>query len=69
VELACKIGQKNCKPACAYGVLVPDRDLDQAETETYWIEDRASLRNCRNSFTALQNYYDALRTYLSTPED
>ncbi|QNH71767.1 hypothetical protein V1VFAS_091 [Rhizobium phage V1VFA-S] len=57
-----------CKLTCPEGVLVPDRDIDQAETETYWIQDRAGLRTCRNAFNTTVKFYENLRTELSAPE-
>jgi hypothetical protein len=49
-------------------VLIPERDLNQAETETYWLRDRASLRKCRNAQTATVNFYKALSDNLRSPE-
>ncbi|QNG62692.1 hypothetical protein B1VFA_114 [Rhizobium phage B1VFA] len=63
-----KDGKQVCKPTCPEGVLVPDRDIDQAETETYWIQDRAGLRTCRNAFKTAVTFYENLRTELSAPE-
>lgn len=63
-----KDGKQVCKLTCPNGVLVPDRDIDQAETETYWIQDRAGLRTCRNAFNMTVKFYENLRTELSAPE-
>lgn len=35
------------KQPCAYGVLLPERELTQTESEEYWRADRRSLKVCR----------------------
>ena len=68
-ELVCKDGEKDCKPVCPYGVLIPDRDINQAEAEAYWRRDRASLKTCREVNKAIVSFYETLRHNLNPPED
>lgn len=51
--------------ACARAVLLPERELTQAEVEAYWLKDRAALTECGATKAALLRYYrdrDALIT-------
>lgn len=69
--MTCKLdkgGVPQCKLTCPMGVLVPDRDIDQAEAESFWVQDRAGLRTCRNAFNTTVKFYETLRTELSAPE-
>jgi hypothetical protein len=63
------VTDQNCKPPCPYGVLVPDRDINQAEAEVYWRQDRKSLKFCRDSLNLALDFYEDLRTRLNPPED
>jgi hypothetical protein len=70
VELTCSASGKDangkpCVPACPYAVLIPDRDIDQAETEKFWRQDRTHLIACRKSKDAIIHYYEALRANLA----
>jgi len=74
IELSCSAEGKTpdgkpCQPACPYAVLVPDRDIDQAEAERFWRQDRAGLRTCRNAYNTTVKFYETLRTELSAPEN
>ncbi|SOC90138.1 hypothetical protein SAMN05216358_0162 [Rhizobium sp. AN5] len=53
---------------CGEGVLLPDRKLNQLETETYWLRDRKTLKNCRNVHKTTIDFYEDLRTRLSSPD-
>ncbi len=53
---------------CDEGVLLPEKHLSQLETETYWLKDRKTLKNCRNTHRATIDFYEDLKTRLSTPE-
>ncbi|MGV1754813.1 hypothetical protein [Agrobacterium sp. CG674] len=67
-ELTCKPEDKSCVPVCPYAVQIPVRKLNQLETETYWLQDRKTLRVCRNNYQAVLDHYEDLRTNLSSPE-
>lgn len=67
-ELSCNVEDKDCKPACPFGVLVPDRDINQAEAETYWRQDRAALKTCRSAHRATVVFYQTLQEQLRSPE-
>lgn len=67
-ELTCNVEDKDCKPACPYGVLIPDRDINQAEAETLWRKDRAALQTCRNTQKATVIFYQTLQEKLRSPE-
>lgn len=67
-RFACTVEDKDCIPACPYAAKLPDRDIKQVEAETYWRQDRGSLKTCRESYGAVVRYYENLRTKLSSPE-
>ena len=54
---------------CGEGVALPNRKLNQLETETYWLKDRKTLKNCRTNHQATIDFYETLRINLSSPED
>jgi hypothetical protein len=64
VEFTCTPDKTDCKPPCPYAVLIPDRDIDQAETERLWRVDRTGLVTCRKNSAAVVTFYDNLRTNL-----
>jgi len=42
---------------CVGPVVLPERDLTQAEVETFWLRDRGSLIECGDLKDALEEYY------------
>lgn len=54
---------------CGSAVVLPERKLNQLETETYWLKDRKTLKSCRNNHSATVNFYEKLRINLSQPGD
>lgn len=54
---------------CGEAALLPDKKLNQLETETYWLKDRKTLKTCRTNHQATIKFYETLRTNLSSPED
>lgn len=46
------------KQACAKPGELPDRDLTQAEVESYWGKDRAALVNCGNGKRGLVKFVE-----------
>lgn len=52
---------------CPRPVLLPDRELTQAEVEDYWLVDRRNLLNCRSRLAGLVNEHNqTLDTILGT---
>nr|WP_192960945.1 hypothetical protein [Sinorhizobium sp. LM21]AJW30260.1 hypothetical protein pLM21S1_p142 [Sinorhizobium sp. LM21] len=47
----------------------PGEKLTQLQTETFWLKDRKTLRNCRINHQATVNFYESLRINLNPPED
>lgn len=43
---------------CPRPVLLPDRELTQAEVEDYWLRDRRNLLNCRSRHAGLVNEHN-----------
>lgn len=43
--------------ACPQPVVLPERELTQAEVEGYWLRDRAALIECGVTKAALLRYY------------
>ena len=41
---------------CRFAVSLPNRDLSQAETERFWIEDRRRLAECRGKQAGLAEW-------------
>lgn len=59
--------------ACGYGVPIPEprpgEKLSQLQTETFWLKDRKTLKNCRTNHQATIKFYEGLRINLNPPED
>lgn len=57
---------------CGYGVAIPQpgpgAKLSQLQTETLWLKDRKTLRNCRNNHNLTVQFYNELRSNLNSPE-
>lgn len=57
--------------ACGYGVPIPapaaGKKISQLQTETYWLQDRKTLRDCRTNHEATIRFYNNLRTNLRSP--
>lgn len=43
---------------CPRPVLLPNRELTQAEVEDYWLVDRRNLLNCRSRHAGLVNEHN-----------
>lgn len=58
---------------CGYGVPIPEpkpgAKISQLQTETLWLKDRKTLRNCRTNHELTIRFYEDLRNRLASPED
>lgn len=57
---------------CGYAVTIPvpgaGKKISQFQTETLWLKDRRTLRDCRSNHEATVRFYENLRTELRSPE-